>query len=344
MKARIIILIATLALLCLSGKAQDYHLSHYDVAGMYLNPALTGFYNPSKNDYRVYFDQRAQWRALGVKPFSTSYLGFDRPLEVKSRNFGVGGYIINNSAGIGNFNTLSFMASGAYDIINSRTKSVSVIREVRHLLTVGLQIGLFYRSTNPERLSYDVQYTPGSGGFDQSLPNNEAYNRYSMAKFDASYGIYYKYVDRKAKVRPYAGFSMAHLTRPMESLTGATSRLPIKFTGHAGVETIVNEKVTLVPRVLYMSQAKSTELTAGMQLYYTLNENESKLLAGFDWRQRDACIASLGILTQGYAVRFSYDINTSYLGSYLRNRGAFEISLVYFGEKGKPFFSTVSQF
>ena len=58
-------------------KAQDFHISQYDVGSLYLNPALTGMYNGEKGDYKVYVDTRSQWRALGVKPFFTTYIAYD---------------------------------------------------------------------------------------------------------------------------------------------------------------------------------------------------------------------------------------------------------------------------
>jgi type IX secretion system PorP/SprF family membrane protein len=224
--------------------AQDYHVSHYDVATMYLNPALTGMYGRERGDYRVYFDQRSQWRALGIKPFLTTYLGYDQPFKQWGKKFGLGGFIINNNGGIGNYNTLTMMASVAYDILNARTSGIVVdagpgkSRSDKHMLTVGLQLGLFYRSTNLNSLNYDVQYNIANNGgsFDQNISNNEAYNRLKITRFDANYGLHYRYIERGKKARPYANFSMSHLTRPNESLTGAFIRLTNKWIGQAACD------------------------------------------------------------------------------------------------------------
>jgi len=332
----------------LSFCAQDYHMSHYDVATMYLNPALTGVYGREKGDYKVYADQRSQWRALGVKPYLTSYLAYDMPYNIKGRTVGFGGYVINNNGGIGNFNTLTFMASASYDILNSKSNAIVVEPKAKdkHLLTVGLQMGLFYRSTNPNALNYDIQYSLANNGgaFDQNISSNESYNRINITRFDANYGLYYRYIERGKKAYPYAGFSMSHLTRPNESMTGAQSRLPIKWAGHAGCDIKLDDKMDITPRILYMNQSKAYEFTSGFLFYYRINENNTKIFAGFDYRWKDACFISLGLKHESYAVRLSYDINTSYLKNFTRSRGAFEISLVYIGEKGKPFFKSVSQF
>jgi len=319
------------------GKAQDYHLSHYDVASLYLNPALTGVYGGEKGDYRVYIDQRSQWRAIGIKPYVTTYLAYDMPYVKKDKKFGFGGYLISNRTGLGNFNTTTFMGSTSYDILNNKANN-------KHLLTTGLQLGLFYRASDPNSLNYDVQYTVNSGTFDQSIASNETYNRVSMVRFDANYGIYYKYLESGKKAHPYAGFSLAHLTMPNQSFTDAESRMPLRLVASGGCDIKINDKMDITPRVLYMNQAKASEIMAGFLFYYKLTENNTKIVAGFDYRVKDACIAALGIKHDNYAFRVSYDINTSYLKNYSNGRGAFEISLIYVGEKGKPFFKSVSSF
>src|SRR5574343_341535 len=93
-------------------KAQDFHLAQYDVASLYLNPALTGMYaNEDDAQYTVYVDSRSQWRALGMKPFFTTYLGFDMPYKVQDKKIGLRAYFINNHTEPGNFNTTGFMVS-----------------------------------------------------------------------------------------------------------------------------------------------------------------------------------------------------------------------------------------
>jgi type IX secretion system PorP/SprF family membrane protein len=348
MKKNIIVYIASLVFVGLSVRSQDYHLSHYDVAGMYLNPATTGVYGNDNGDYRVYADQRSQWRAIGIKPYMTTFLGYDMPYKIKGRKVGFGGYIINNNGGVGNFNTFTFMGSASYDILNSKSSDVVLEPSARdkHQLVVGLQMGLFYRTNNPNSLNYDVQYSLANNGgaFDQSISSNEVYNRSSILRFDANYGLYYKYTEKGKKAHPYAGFSINHLTRPNESLTGGTTHLPIKWVGYAGCEIKIDDKMDVVPRVLYMNQAKAYDFTSGFLFYYRLNENQTKVYGGFDYRWKDACIISLGLKHESYAIRMSYDINTSYLKNFSNRRGAFEISLIITGHKGKPFFKSISQF
>ncbi|MDP1803468.1 MAG: PorP/SprF family type IX secretion system membrane protein [Bacteroidota bacterium] len=323
-------------------KAQDYHVSQYDVATLYLNAGTTGMYGHETGDYKVYLDQRSQWRSIGIKPFLTSYIAYDKPHTIRNRNVGFGAFIINNNGGLGNYNTFTFMGSAAYDILGKAdTKSTQ-----KHILSVGIQMGLFYRSTNPDKLNYDVQYSLANNGgaFDQSISSNEIYNRVNITRFDANYGLYYKYIERGEKVHPYAGFSMSHLTKPNESLVGGKTQMPIKFIGYGGCEIKIDDKMDIIPRIFYANQAKANEFTGGLLFYYRINENNVKIMAGFDYRLKDAYNISLGLKHPSYALRFSYDINASYLKNYTNGRGALEVSLIYVGEKGKSFFKSVSQF
>ncbi|MDI1354281.1 MAG: PorP/SprF family type IX secretion system membrane protein [bacterium] len=336
MKKNTIIILFLVLLYARSLKAQDYHVSHYDVAYLYMNAATTGMYGNTPADYQACLDQRSQWRTSGIKPFLTSYLQFDMPYTVKGKNIGLGAYLLNNNGGLGGFNTLTFMLSGSYDILGKPARtSASLSNGAKHLLTMGLQVGLFYRSTNPNALNYDVQYSlaQNGGSFDQSISSNEYYNRINITRFDANYGLFYKYLERGRKAHPYFGFSMAHLTMPNESFTGGETRMPIKYTFYGGCELKLNDKMDLIPRLYYMNQAKASELSAGLLYYYRLNDDDVKLLLGFDYRWKDACVAAVGLKKDKYALRFSYDINTSYLKNYTNGRGAWEISLVYVGKK-----------
>jgi type IX secretion system PorP/SprF family membrane protein len=338
MKTNIVLLIFGFTFFISLSKAQDYHLSHYDVANMYLNPALTGVYGNENADFKIYANQRSQWRSLGIKPFLTSYIAYDKPYLIKDRNLGLGAYLINNNGGIGNVNTLTFMSSASYNILKAQSRN-------KHILAMGFQMGVLYRSFNPSALSYDVQYsmTKNSGSFDQTISSNETFANVSITRFDANYGLYYKSIELDKRLRPFAGFAMAHITRPNESMVGATSRMPIKWTGHLGLEITIGDKTEFTPRVLCLTQSKAQELTSGFLFYYRITENKTKIFTGLDYRLNDAYLINLGIKHESYTVRLSYDINTSYLRNFSGGRGAYEISLVYIGEKGKSFLKSASQ-
>jgi len=336
-------------LVCVSGKnlAQDFHVAQYDVASLYVNPATTGMYDFEKTDYKVYAITRSQWRSLGIKPFFTTFLAYDRPYKLKGKKIGLGGYFINNRTGPTNFNTTEFMLSGAYDIFNTNSKNVNnQSANSKHYLTTGLQLGVFYKSLNLNNLTYDVQYSPfmSGGNFDQSIASGENNNASSIVRFNANYGIYYKYIARGQKYHPFAGFSMAHLNQANESFTGTVNRIPIKFSFNGGCEIKIDNKIDITPRFLYMNQAKSNEINFGFLGYYKLPDNKTQLLVGANYRHKDAIIIHTGVKHDVYFLRFSYDINNSILRNYTNGRGAWEISLIFYGEKGVTFKKLRSSF
>src|SRR4030067_2568658 len=84
--------------------AQDFHLTHYDAAKIYLNPAMTGMFD---GYYRIHANYRNQWTAISHHPFQTAALAFDMPFG----RYGGGIHIMNDRAGFGNFDVLQINLS-----------------------------------------------------------------------------------------------------------------------------------------------------------------------------------------------------------------------------------------
>jgi type IX secretion system PorP/SprF family membrane protein len=312
-------------------KAQDFHLAQYDAFSLYLNPALTGNFLGQKADYRASTIYRSQWRSLSKKPFATYGLGYDMPYK----KFGIGAYLLNNKAGIANFNTLNFQLSGSYFITDPEKSP--------HILTVGLQMGLFYKTFNPNNLLFESQYDNSSGSLNSEISNGENFQRTSLVKFDANMGVFYKYKDESKKFAPYLGLSLFHVSRPSESFTTEKNKLPIRISLNAGSDFVINEKIKITPSVLYMTQAKASEINIGVAGTYMIKE-KTDILYGINYRVKDALIIHAGMKKDNIIFRMSYDVNVSYLSAYTNNRGAFEISLVVFGKKHENPFKSVASF
>jgi len=312
-------------------KSQDFHLSQYDAFGLYLNPALTGFFGEEKADYRVNASYRSQWRSMLKKPFTTYGISYD----TKYKKFGIGAYLLNNRAGLANFNTLNFQVSGSYSITDPEKSP--------HIINVGLQMGLFYKTFNPNNLLYESQYDNSTGTLNAEISNGENFQRTSLVKFDANLGFFYQYREDNKKYSPYAGFSIFHVSMPSESFNTVKNKVPMRFNINGGCEFIVNEKVKLIPNILYMNQAKASDFNLGLAGTYLLKE-KNDLLYGINYRIKDALIIHGGIKKDNIMLRMSYDINFSYLSAYTGNRGAFEISLIVFGKKHENPFKSMASF
>lgn len=327
MKTKIILTFAICHLTFYMALAQDFHLSQYDAAPHYFNPALTGIYFGEKADYRIYSDYRSQWKALGYKPYSTFYAAYDMPYKL----FGLGGYIVNNRNGMtGGFNTMNVMLSGSYKISNEVNTP--------HNLSVGVQMGILYRAFDPSKFTFDSQYSPDSPtGFDQNLSNGENFGKTSIAKFDANMGVFYKYKQSSWNVHPWGGLAVYHVTQPNQSLTGIQKdKLPMRWVFWGGADWKVNEQIHVTPMILYMNQAKAYEFNFGALGFYNFQDTKYNVIGGLNYRLKDAFIIQAGLQYEQHIFTISYDINTSYLNNYTNSRGGIEFSLILTGVKGKP--------
>jgi len=335
MKTKILITVLLYCFVTIQLKAQDPHIAQYDAFPVYLNPSLTGNYLGEADDYRISSVYRTQWRALTPKPFTTYGVGYDQ----KIKRFGLGGYILDDKSGVGNYNTMNVQVSGSYMITDPKTSP--------HLLSVGAQMGIFYKSFNPNSLLFESQYDNSTGALNSNINSGEYFKKSSLVNFDANMGVFYKYRDTQKKFWPYIGLSLFHINQPKENFGGYTSRLPIRWDVQAGCDFLINEKFKLTPTVLYMNQAKAWELNMGALGYYKLNDNKEvryDLIFGLNYRLKDAVIIQAGVKKDNIALRMSYDINTSYLSSYTNGKGGFEITLIIMGKKGTPIFKSMSKY
>ena len=309
--------------------AQDFHVSQPNATPHYFNPALTGIYFGNDANYRIYSDYRTQWKALGVKPYSTYYLAYDMPYKL----FGFGGYLIHNRNGVGGLNTISVMPSAAYKISNETNTP--------HNLSVGAQLGIIYRSFDPNHFTYDNQFSPDApDGFDKNISSGENFSKTNSLKLDANMGVFYKYKDVSWKAHPLCGFAVYHATKPNQSFTGILKdRTPMRLVLQLGADYQITEDISATPMIMYMIQSKAHELNIGALGFYHLKDTKYDVLLGLNYRTKDAFIIQAGMKYGQHIFAFSYDINTSYLNDYTNGKGAFEFSVLLSGIKGQPLFN-----
>ncbi len=321
---KIIVLSSLLFIAGLSLQAQDFHLSQYDANALYFNPALCGKFNGS---FRVHGHYRTQWSAIATKPFTTAALSFDAPL--KNKKFAVGAMIMNNRAGAGLYNVLSFMLNGAYDI--------TLDKSAFHHVSVGLQAGGIQKSINMEKLYFGTQYTPfGGGTFDQNIASGENISSASFIIHDVNMGFMYYYSNELSRLNPFIGFTTYHITEPKETFYNTSNKIPMRHVLQLGSKVNLTERIQLVPKVLNMYQTNARELLYSLVGHYYLKNSDAYIILGPTFRSRDAAVVEAGMKIGSYTGRISYDINTSSLKPYTDSRGGFEISLTYIPRKVKP--------
>ncbi len=299
--------------------AQDAHLSMYDVAPMFLNPAMTGVVDGS---FRVHGQYRTQWKSVNYKPYTSALISFDMP--VKKWGFGV--QLNNFRAGAGNFNAFQGLLSAAYYIPLTKNKA--------HILNFGLQGGITHKSIEFQLLSFNNQYTTNNGGeFDQSLANNENFGAQSKIIPMLNAGALYYYAKPQARLNPFVGVSAFNLLSPNESFFGQNSKLPFRLYSHIGTRINITETFYVIPKVLIMSQRKYFEQTYAAEVGYYLKGSDVYLLGGVIVRAKDAMIVTLGAKFDRYLVKVAYDFNISTLTRTSSGKGGFEISFTYTHKK-----------
>ena len=137
----------------------------------------------------------------------------------------------------------------------------------------------------------------------------------------------------------YFGAAVHHLNEPNESLVVGTSRLPMKYTIHAGAvlplqRSETGGESTISPNVFYRRQGEFQQLNLGLYV------NKGPLVGGIWYRgimftdYRDAFIVTLGIKSDVVQFGYSYDLTVSELTP--ATGGAHEISMtIQFDCRGK---------
>lgn len=302
-------------------KAQDFHLSLYDAAPLFLNPAMTGLV---ESKMRAHAQYRTQWNAVAFKPFTTALVSFDMP----KGKWGFGGQVSNMRAGIGNYNVFELVGSASY--------AVPIDKNKFHNLSFGLQAGFKQKRIEYQVFTFDNQWSSQDGGsFNKSLSNNENFGGQTAFQEVVNAGFLYYYAKQQSRINPFVGFSAFNLTQPKETFLGGSNRLPMRFYAHAGVRVNVNELFYFIPKVLVYQQAAIMQETYALDAGYYFKGEKFYALAGYIFRANDANVFNVGFRKDNYIVKMGYDFNTSSLRNTSKSRGAFEISLTWLGKKTK---------
>ena len=307
--------------LCKFLHAQDFQLSMYETAPLFINPAMTGMI---ETKMRAHIHFRNQWNVLAYKPFTTALASFDVP----SGKWGFGGQITNMRAGLGNYNVLQLLGSASY--------AISIDKEKQHNVSFGLQLGFTQKRLEYPLLTFDSQWTTANGGtFDKSLASNENFERRAQFQEAVNFGLLYYLGKQQSRFNPFFGFSAFNLTTPRETFFGSQNQLPRRYYFHPGVRINVSELFYLIPKVLVYTQAKTSQQTYALDAGYYFKGEKFYALAGLIYRQSDATIFYAGIKKDNMMLKLAYDFNVSALRSISKTRGAYEISITWYGKKVK---------
>ena len=291
----------------------DPHFSQYYMYPMWLNPALTGAVD---GNYRISVIQRQQWGSI-VTPFTSTALSADFTTS-KNINFGVN-FLQQTSGDVGykySTGNLSISYSG-----------IHLGREGYKVISFGMQGGILGRSINLAEAQVNEQYQ-NSGSVDLSSIKPSA------SAFDMGAGVFFYDANPNKKVNLFAGFSAGHLTQPNDPFLSSSngSKLPIRYTTHAGANIYLNERTQLVPNILLMNQGNAKEIMFGGYVQMALNTS-TDISCGLNYRIDDAVSPYIGVKLGEFTFGASYDVNSSQLGKLAGSANSFDLSLMYTDSK-----------
>lgn len=287
-------------------KAQDPEFTQFYANQLYLNPALAG------NTFcpRVSAGYRIQWPNI-YGTYSTIGVSVDR--YVNSVKGGVGLTIMQDRAAQGTLNTTGIGLIYAPKIQLGKKHSVSF----------AIQAGWWQKAVNWSKLTFGDQIDPTDGVVfnTQEVPPVNA----TVGNFDLGAGMVL------SGEHWFVGGAMHHILEQNESFLGGTSKLPAKYTAHAGANIPIGGKysnTSVSPNIMYRQQGDFRQTNLGV--YF----KKETIVGGLWYRGNDAFIMLIGLEAGKVRIGYSYDVTISKLTN--ATAGSHEVSLGYQFSCKKP--------
>ncbi|WP_416864303.1 MAG: type IX secretion system membrane protein PorP/SprF [Imperialibacter sp.] len=300
----------------LAAEAQDFQYSQYYSAPLYLNPAFAG----TEEHQRITVNNRIQWPSL-PKAFNNYSLSYD--YNMKNLNSGVGLLLSTEQAGSAGLRNTSGAINYSYKV-NFNKKWV---------VSTGIYLGYTSRRIDPTKIIFGDQIDFGVDGVPSSDPV-------------ASQITPVQYLDTGAGIlmynqRVWLGAGFHHLNQPNQSFLEGSSKLPMKYSIHGGIQIPLGNKTfqrgeapsSISPSFVFKSQGTFQQLDVGASFLY------EPIIFGLWYRgipfadngtsfiNHDAVVLLMGVRFLAFDVGYSYDASISRLGA--DTGGAHEISIQY---------------
>lgn len=308
--------------------SQDIHFSQYYMSPLSLNPSLTGDYD---GDWRVMYNFRRQWQALGY-PYGTTSFAFDKQFYVYNEKISAGIIYINDKSGPASLTSDRISISGAYH------KAVGTQQ-----ISGGLQVGYISKGIKPSSLTFPNQFDNETGYFNPAMGSGQAQIGENMNYIDANLGGAWNMAVSE-RLKPFANFALFHINSPKESFRNSDNRLKPRSLLNIGAKVHTKGSFYFVPSLMMMGHTKAAEILPGIIAGYDLKENKAgakqiyllTLFRSGVTRNTDAFAIGGGMNFKRLQAGISYDINISDLHVYTGYRGAFEIALIYTELSSRP--------
>ena len=327
-KALVVVLISSG--IAVKSYSQDLHLSQYDAAPLFFNPALSGNFD---GIHRFIGNYKSQWRT-----YNTALLSYDRMLPANitlaGGKFGLGGIVTKDKAGETGYGYTQIKLIPSYHI--------PIIPNDILYLSAGLEFSMTQNGIDKNAVQTGSSIDPTTGqstsGYD-GLNNNVWY-------FDMAAGIN-AYTLVKGQYPVNLGITLCHLLKPGKSLVGTgTITNPRRFSVNANTVIRIDSSFSLLPSLIWLRQKPSDEINIGTFLKYNLKKQPYAGYFGCWYRVKDAIILGLAIDVPGFQpnhvlnIGFSYDVTLSSYATTAKNdkskigSNSFEVSIKYIIKKG----------
>ena len=314
--------------------AQDFHFSQFDLAPLYVSPALTGFMSAQN---RIAIKYRSQWSSvLQENEFETILVSYDgRLCPREGISFAYGVNIVKDQVGFPAFKTNQYMGSFAFHIkLNSG-----------HFASAGFQTGLLQYRWDASQLKFDSQFD-GTIGFDLSLPSMESFlDREKINLIDLSGGIL---LYSRNKIPWNFGVAFHHVNPKNYYAFTSTgiqdnNRTKVRWVIHGAIPFAAG-KHFLAFKGMSIVQLPHWQLNTGVDFRFQFSKNKTNPIFNFailgvglrlsnrpdQFLVTDAAIISLKTdIAIGLLFGMSYDVNISPLKKFSRGRGGAEVSLIW---------------
>ena len=322
------LLFAIGAFLSLQSVAQDVHFTQYFTSPLTLNPANTGLVNC---DWRVSGNYRSQWGSVNSTPYVTGTFSYDMAVlkgKLNGDALGIGVLGLYDKSGTGALQNITAGLSLAYH------KRLSQDEEKPQNLSIGIQGSLVQKSIDFNKLKFESQYDPTTGGTPYASGENVGNADLTYPDFNAGL-MYSGYVTERTNM--YAGLSYYHITRPVETFLNGNHKINSRITASLGGSFQMNEKLVTYLSGMYQQQGKAYEILIGGAAGFVMNPNHEDDVAntifylGAWYRYGDAIAPYIGFEWSKAKLGVSYDVNLSGFTPATKGNGALEISLIYNG-------------
>lgn len=263
--------------------AQDPEFTQFYANPLYLNPAFAG----TARCPRVCFNYRNQWPGISGT-FVTYSASYDQHID--DIGGGIGLIMTNDRAGQATINTTNISGIYSYQLNVSREFSIKM----------GLQATFMQKSVDWTKLNFGDMIDPRRGFI---YNTNEVPGVTNKTNVDFSAGV----LGYSRKY--FFGFAVHHITEPDEGFLG-TSKLPMKYTGHAGAVIPLGGKYSessISPNILFQKQQDFQQLNLG--IYIT----KGPIVGGVWYRNADSFILLVGFQQDLFKFGYSYDVTISKL-------------------------------